>query len=128
MAHKPVDVEVFAHVTGSMNHCTHCQVFIDGVGIGNQVHLADIQSYPEDFVRDWQRLSDWILDLAETFPGQIVIRVTDAQSMRGLWKALTRGVRRYPTFIVEGQETYQGWDRDRLAEMIRRRLPSHAQG
>ena len=116
--YRPVDVEVVAHVIGSMDHCSHCQVFIDGVGIGEQVHGRDLQSFPEEFVRDWTRLSDWVLDLAETFPGQLVIRITDAQSVRGLWKSLTRGVRKYPTFIVDGKEKYHGWEREHLNKMI----------
>lgn len=120
--HSPIDVEVVAHVIGSMDHCNHCQVFIDGVGIGDQVHGRDLQSFPEEFVRDWARLSDWVLDLAETFPGQLVIRITDAQSVRGLWKSLTRGVRKYPTFIVDGKEKYHGWEREHLNKMIERVL------
>jgi hypothetical protein len=123
-ADRVIDVEVVAHVTGSMNHCDHCQVFIDGVGIGDQIHQQDIQSYPEEFIRDWQRVSDWVLDLAATFPGQLVIRITDAQSMQGLWKSLTKGVRKYPTFIVDGEEKYHGWEAEALNEVIRRHLPT----
>ena len=119
---RPIDVEIVAHVTGSMNHCSHCQVFIDGVGVGDQVHRYDVQSYPEEFVRDWQRLSDWVLDLAAAFPSQIVIRITDAQSIKGLWKSLTKGIRKYPTFIIDGKETYHGWERENLYEMIERVL------
>ena len=122
MSQQPLDIEVVAHVTGSMQHCTHCQVFIDGAGIGGRVHQENLRSYPEDFILDWQRLSGWVLDLAAMFPGQLVIRITDAQSLRGLWQALTRGVRRYPTFIIEGREAYHGWDRAHLDGIIRRRL------
>jgi hypothetical protein len=121
---RPIDVEVVAHITGSMSHCDHCQVFIDGVGIGGQIHQENIQSYPEEFIRDWTRLSDWVLDLAEAFPGQLVIRITDAQSVQGLWKSISKGVRKYPTFIVEGEEKYHGWDQEHLNEMIRGRLAS----
>jgi hypothetical protein len=122
MLNRPLDVEVVAHVTGSMNHCDHCQVFIDGVGVGEKIHREDLQSYPEDFIRDWQRVSDWVLDLAAAFPGQLVIRITDAQSVQGLWKSLTKGVRKYPTFIVGGQEKYHGWDHEQLSDLIRKHL------
>lgn len=121
---RKLTVEVVAHVTGSVDHCSHCQIFIDRAGIGDKIHQEDLQSYPEDFVRDWQRVSDWVLDLAEVFSGQLIIRITDAQSMRGLWSSLTRGVRKYPTFIIDGKEKYQGWDRERLNEMIRQHLGS----
>jgi hypothetical protein len=127
MEHQPLDIEVVTHVTGSMIHCQHCQVFVDRAGVGGRVHQENLQSYPEEFTRDWERVSGWVLDLAATFPGQLVIRITDAQSLRGLWKSLTRGVRRYPTFIVGGRETYHGWDREHLNGMIRQHL-SAAEG
>ena len=122
MSHHPLVIEVVTHVTGSMNHCDHCQVFIDGVGIGERVHQQDLSSYPEDFIRDWQRVSDWVLALAETFPGRLVIRITDAQSPRGLWKSLTQRVRKYPTFIIGGETLYHGWDRAYLDTVIQKHL------
>ena len=128
MAHQPLEIEVVTRVTGSMNHCEHCQVFIDGVGVGDQVHQQDMRSYPADVMQDWERLSGWVLDLAEQFAGQLVIRITDAQTPRGLWKALTRGARRYPAFIVGGQETYQGWDRTQLEALIRHHLAATRAG
>lgn len=122
MTHKPLNIEVVAHVTGSMDHCSSCQVFIDGVGVGGQVKQEDLQSYPEDFIKDWQRVSDWVLELADKHPGQLLIRITDAQTVQGLWKSLTKGVRKYPTFIIEGEEKYHGWDHDQLEALIERRL------
>jgi hypothetical protein len=118
---SPLPIEVVAHVTGSLDHCAHCQVFINGAGIGEQVHQHDLRSFPADFIRDWQSLAAWIQELAATFPGQLVIRVTDAQSLRGLWLALTRGARRYPTFLI-GEQKMSGWDRDQLDQLIRLEL------
>jgi hypothetical protein len=109
MASKPLLLEIVAHVLGSMNHCSHCQVFIDGVGVGGQVKQADLDAYPQEFMAEWQRLSDWILALAERHAGQLVIKIIDAQSPQGLWKALRHGVRQYPTFIIEGEQ-YRGWE------------------
>lgn len=109
MKNKPLQIEVVAHVLGSMDHCSHCQVFIDGVGVGGKIKRADLDAYPKEFMEEWQRLSDWILALTERYAGQLVIKITDAQSPQGLWKALRHGVRKYPTFIVEG-EKYRGWE------------------
>jgi hypothetical protein len=106
---KPLQVEVVAHVLGSMNHCSHCQVFIDGTGVGGKIKRTDLDAYPKEFMEEWQRLSDWILALAERYAGQLVIKITDAQSPQGLWKSLRHGVRKYPTFIVAG-EKYRGWE------------------
>ncbi len=121
MTNKPLQVEVVAHVLGSMDHCSHCQVFIDGSGVGGQVKRADLEAYPQEFMAEWQRLSDWILALAARYPGQLQIKITDAQSPQGLWKALRHGVRKYPTFIVEG-EKYHGWDDSAVDGLIRDRL------
>ncbi len=109
MTNKPVQLEIVAHVLGSMDHCSHCQVFIDGLGVGGKVKRADLDAYPKEFMAEWQRLSDWILALAERYAGQLVIKITDAQSLQGLWQALRHGVRKYPTFILEG-EKYRGWE------------------
>lgn len=122
MGHKPLDIEVVAHVTGSMDHCASCQVFIDGVGVGGQVKQDDLQSYPEDFIQDWRRVSDWVLELADKYAGQLVIRITDAQSVQGLWKSLSKGVRKYPTFIIEGEEKYHGWDHEQLEALVQKHL------
>lgn len=122
---KPLEIEVVAHVLGSMNHCDHCQVFIDGVGVGDQIHQADMESYPPDWMDEWQQLSDLIYDLTERFAGQLVIKITDAQTPAAMWKALRHGVRKYPTFIV-GDEKYHGLDEDEVSTMIVRHLPTAA--
>ncbi len=122
MSQRLVDIEVVTHVTGSVNHCESCQVFIDGVGIGDRIHTEDMQSYPEEFIRDWQRISDWVFELAEAYPGKLVIRITDAQSMQGLWKSISKGVHQYPTFIIDGQEKYHGWDSQQLNALIDRHV------
>ena len=109
MTALPLQIEVVSHVLGSLSHCSHCQIFIDEVGVGGQVREADLAAYPQEFMDDWQRLSDWVIELTGKFPGQITIKITDAQSPRALWQALRYGIRRYPTFVVEG-ERYQGWE------------------
>jgi hypothetical protein len=109
MSNKPLQLEIVTHVLGSMNHCSHCQVFIDGVGVGGQVKQIDLAAYPQEFMDEWQHLSDWVLALAERYAGQLVIKIVDAQSLQGLWQALRHGVRKYPTFIVAG-EKFPGWE------------------
>ena len=118
-----LEVEVVAHVLGSMDHCSQCQVFIDGVGIGDQVHQADLDSYPADWMEEWQRLSDLIFNITEQYAGQLVVKVTDAQSPQAIWKALRRGVRKYPTFIV-GNDKYYGLDQDKVVNLIDLHLAS----
>jgi hypothetical protein len=109
MTGRPLQLEVVAHVLGSLDHCAHCQVFIDGLGVGVQVKRADLDAYPPEFMAEWRRLSDWILALAERYATQLLIKIIDAQSPQGLWQALRHGVRTYPTFILE-DEKYFGWE------------------
>ncbi len=108
MTPKSVQLEIIAHVPTSSNLCSHCQVFIDNAGVGHKSKQADLDSYPPEFMADWKRLSSMVLALSERYPGQLIIKITNAQSPRGLWLALRRGVHRYPTFILAG-EKYQGW-------------------
>jgi hypothetical protein len=122
MGQQQLDIEVVTHVAGSMDHCGQCQVIFNSVGIGGQIHQEDVASYPEDFIKDWERLSEWVFNLAETYPGKLIIRITDAQSMNGLWKAISKGVRKYPTFIIEGEDQYQGWDNEALNSLIHKHL------
>jgi len=116
-----LEVEVIAHVLGSLDHCSHCQVFLDGVGVGQQIHKADLNSYPPDWMDEWQQLSDLIFDITEKYAGKLVVRITDAQSLNALWKAVRYGIRKYPTFII-GTEKYQGVDEARVSLLIDRQL------
>jgi hypothetical protein len=122
MDDQQVDVKVYAHVLGSMNHCSHCQVFIDGAGVGEQVHKADLESYPREWMEEWQQLSDLILGLAEKYRNRIVVNIVDAQSPQGLWAAIRSGIRRYPTFVVEG-EKYTGFDTQEADRLISKHVP-----
>jgi hypothetical protein len=116
-----LEVEVVAHVLGSMNHCSHCQVFIDGVGVGEQVHKADMDSYPPEWMEEWQRLSELIFNITEEYAGKLVVKVTDAQSPQAIWKAIRRGVRKYPTFII-GKDKYHGLEQAQVTNLIKRNL------
>jgi hypothetical protein len=107
MTHKPVQLEIIAQVPGSLNLCSHCQVFIDNVGVGSKTKQTDLDSYPPEFTADWQHLSALVLTLIERYPSQLVIKIIDAQSPLGLWLTLWRGIRCYPTFILAGRK-YQG--------------------
>lgn len=119
MTVQVLQIEVIAHVLGSMDHCAHCQVFIDGVGVGEQIHRSDLAAYPEDWMQEWQRPSDLILKLAARYAGRLQIKITDAQSPQALWMALRHGVRKYPTFLVAG-EKYHGYEQHKLEEIIDR--------
>lgn len=122
MAEHLPQVEVFAHVLGSMDHCSHCQVFLDGAGVGGAVHQQDLDSYPQEWMDDWQKLSDLIFNITEKHAGKLVVKLTDSQSPQAMWAAIRRGVRKYPTFILGG-EKYTGLDEAAVLGLISRHLP-----
>jgi len=47
-----------------------------------------------------------------------MIKLIDVQSLHGIYKSLRYRIRRYPTFIVEGRETYTGWDKTQLESLL----------
>jgi hypothetical protein len=64
------------------------------------------------------KLSDWIRDLNRLYKHRLSIRLIDVQSLPGIYKSLRHRIRTYPTFIVEGKETYAGWDKSRLESLL----------
>jgi hypothetical protein len=77
-----------------------------------------MDEYPRDLKEEYLKLSDWIRELTRTYKDSLLIRLIDAQSILGFYKSLRHWVRKYPTFIVEGQKTYTGWDKERLETLL----------
>jgi len=74
--------------------------------------------YPQDLLEDHIRLSSLVVELVRRYNNRIIIHVIDPQSAVGLYKSLRYWVRRYPTFIVDGQEKVTGWDQDKLEQVL----------
>jgi hypothetical protein len=81
-----------------------------GLGIGDKVHNEEINEYPAEMMDEYLRLSDWVRQTYEVYGRHVWIKVIDPQSLVGLWKHIRFQVRHYPTFVVDGQATYAGWD------------------
>jgi hypothetical protein len=64
------------------------------------------------------KLSDWIRELTQVHKHRLFIKLIDVQSPLGIYKSLRHWIRKYPTFIVEGRETYTGWDKNRLESLL----------
>jgi len=73
-----------------------------------------LDEYPPEWQEDFRRLSSLILELAARYGDTILIRIFDPRSLQGLWNSIRYGVRRYPTFIVNGKTKISGWDREHL--------------
>jgi hypothetical protein len=117
-----VSVQVIAPVLTNFFHCMHCEQVFDRAGIGQQVHQEELEQYPKEVRQEAARLTDWLLDLSHHYGDLIHIRVIDPQSPEGLLKSVRYGVRKYPTFIVEGREKVVGWDQATLDAILQARL------
>jgi hypothetical protein len=88
------------------------------VGLDQKFHQRETDEYPLDLKEEYAKLSDWIQDLARLYKHRLFIKLIDVQSPLGIYKSLRHWIRKYPTFIVEGQETYTGWDKGRLESLL----------
>jgi len=117
-----MSVEVIAPVLTDLPHCSHCEVIFAQTAVGPQVHREVLDQYPHDLKQDFERLSDWLIDLAHRYGDALRIRVIDPQSIEGFVKSVRHWVRGYPAFIVAGHKEYVGWDKDALDRVLQARL------
>ena len=81
-----------------------------GLGIGDRVHNQEINEYPADLREEYLRLSDWVRETYGHYGRRVWIKVIDPQSLVGMWKHVRYGVHTYPTFVLDGTQTFAGWD------------------
>lgn len=119
---KPVYVDVITRVLTSYDHCRRFELIFNQMCISNKTHHEDLNDYPEEVKAEFLRLCDWVRELARLYKHRILIRVIDAHSPMGILKSLRHRAWEYPAFIVEGKDTYVGWDAERLEALIDRHL------
>jgi hypothetical protein len=115
---KPITLEIVTRVLTTFGHCRHCEVIFDEVDFAQKFHQKDVNDYPPDLADEYLRLSDWIRELTHLYQHRLLIKIIDVQSFLGVYKSLRHWIRKYPTFIVEGKETYTGWDKDQLEHLL----------
>jgi len=122
----PVLLEVLAFIPTDFFHCSHCERLFDAAGMS--VHEGIQESYPPDILEDTSRLAAWLQDLSTTYEEQLHIQVFDPQSLQGFFKSLRYWVRQYPTFIIDRQTKYTGWEADSLESLLANNLPHDTGG
>ena len=115
---KPILLEIVTRVLTSYDHCRHCEVFFDQAGLDKKFHDNEVNEYPPDLKEEYAKLCEWIKELTRLYKHRLLIKLIDVQSFAGIYKSLRHGIRRYPTFIVEGKEVYTGWDRNQLEGLL----------
>lgn len=119
----PVTVEVIAYAPTAFRHCQHCEVAFAGIGLGERIHRAEAaDALPDDLIREFQRVSDWVHSLLERHGGRVKVSVVDAASIEGFWKSVRHGVRRYPAVVIGGRERFDGADLETAGRALGRRL------
>ena len=116
---RPVLLEVLAHIPTDFFHCLHCERLFDAAGVGASVHQEIQADYPPEILQDAERLGDWLQDLSARYSERLHIRIVDPQSLEGFFKSVRYWVRQYPTFVINRQIKYTGWETavlDRLLE------------
>lgn len=118
---KPMTVEVISQVLSSFDHCAHCQLFLNQTGVGTRIHREDFDAFPRELRDEYDRLSRLVIALSERFRGRVRFKILDPQTPEGMWKSLRYWVRRYPTFLIDGEKQV-GWDEETLTRRIEAHL------
>jgi hypothetical protein len=115
---RPILLEIISNVLTTFSHCRHCKILFDQAGLEQEVSQKEMDEYPSDLKEELMKLSDWIRELRRLYKHRLLIKLIDIQSPLGIYKSLRYRIRTYPTFIVEGKETYGGWDKDHLEGLL----------
>lgn len=121
---RQVRLEVIAPTLQGMGLCSTCELVLDRTGMAGPAAERVLSQYPPEWRADYERLVEWVYDLAGLYGEQIVIRVIDPQSLEGLFKGLRYWVGRYPTWVVEGHKRVVGWDRQTLEAALAQSIGS----
>jgi hypothetical protein len=118
-----MQVEILAYAPTEFYHCQHCEVVWDHLGVGRSIHAEQrAAGLPPELQAEYAEIAAWVADAQARYGSRLRVSVVDAASVEGLWKSLRHRVRRFPAFILDGQERVLGFDRDRLDAALERRL------
>ena len=116
-----VRIEIITPLISGTKHCQTCQDFFEDAGIAQKVNQEDLNSYPAEMWEDYAKLSRLVRDLSARYGGQLRVTLIDPHTPTGFWKSVRHWVRRYPTFIVDGQAKVAGWNQGALESLLKAR-------
>ncbi len=121
---EPLMVEIIAYAPTAFYHCTHCEVAWREMGATNRIHEEQMQSsLPPDLIQEYQAVSDWVGRIFKVHCDRVVVKVIDAASLEGFYKALKYNAHRYPAVIIDGGPRFAGTQNlEAAASEIGRRL------
>ena len=113
-----VHVDVISPLPEGWGICLSCEMLMARANLDQAPHERGLDEYPPEWQEEFQRLSDVVMSLSDRYQDSILIQIWDPRSLQGLVKSIRYWVRRYPTFIVEGQDKVTGWDVEQLEQYI----------
>jgi hypothetical protein len=106
---QPLLVEIIAYAPTAYYHCTHCEVAWREMGKTDRVQQEQLESsLPEDLIREYETVSAWVREMFKIHCDAILLKVIDAASLEGFYKALKYNARRYPAVIVNRKARFLG--------------------
>jgi hypothetical protein len=115
---KPVQINVYFPLPEGWGMCNSCEVMMAQANLGQAPHELSLDEFPPEWQEDFKRLSSIVYTLANRYRDNVQIRIWDPRSLQGMWRSIRHGVRRYPTFIVNGHSKMTGWDTTKLEQQI----------
>ncbi len=116
-------VEILAYAPTEFYHCQHCEIVWGHLGLGDRLRAERRSSaLPDDLQAEYAAISDWVQKAFDRYGDRLRVKVVDAASIEGVYKALRYRARRFPSFIIDGQERLVGFDRNRLDAALAQRL------
>ncbi len=115
---KPILVEIIAPLLDGWGMCSSCEMLIARANMDKAPYERGLEEYPPEWQADFQHLSDLVIDLSARYSDSILFKIYDPRSLQGMIKSIRYGVRRYPTFIVEGKQKIHGLDTTRIEEAL----------
>ena len=113
-----VHIDVISPLPEGWGICLSCEMLMARANLDQAPHERGLDEYPPEWQEEFQRLSDVVLDLSDHYQENVLIQIWDPRSLQGLLKSIRYWVRRYPTFIVNGQNKVTGWDLQQLEQHI----------
>jgi hypothetical protein len=126
---QPILVEVVAYAPTGFYHCTHCEIIFKEQGLGDKIHAEQLQSaMPPDLLRDYAEISQWANALLNRYGAQVIVKVIDAASVEGVWKALRYGAHKFPVVVVNQQQKFGAGAFAQASAFIERQLTAQPIG
>src|SRR5919202_5793619 len=110
-----MQVEILAYAPTEFYHCQHCEVVWDQLGVGKPIHAEQREAgLPPELQAEYSAIAAWVEEAQARYGPNLHFNVVDAASVEGLFKSLRHRTRRFPAFILNGEERIVGFQPEQL--------------